>query len=82
MPENFRMRMDEKRQDRMRRLLEATGESTQTKAVDVAMKHYLADLEAKQRHIEDLPGEVVDALSTPFIPMERSVTSHVGRVDE
>ena len=36
------LRMTEERGDRLRRVMDATGENTKAKALDVAMNHYLA----------------------------------------
>jgi hypothetical protein len=71
--------MNEKREDRLRRLMEATDENTKAGAIDMACKHYLADLERKQNHIDELSPELVEKLSTPYIPLEREVTTRVGR---
>lgn len=79
---NISIQRTEERENRIRRLMEATGEKTKAGAIDVAMKHYLADLERKQRHVDDIPPELVDALSTPFIPIERTVETRVGRVED
>ena len=49
------IRMDEEREDRLRRLLEATGENTKSGAIDVAIKHYLSDLQNKERVADDPP---------------------------
>lgn len=59
--------------------MEATGENTKSGALDVAAKHYLADLRSKERVAADLDGDVLDELSTPYIPLERETT--VGRGD-
>lgn len=40
--------MNQEREDRLARLQEATGEKTKAGAIDVAIKHYLADLHAKR----------------------------------
>jgi len=64
------LRMTDERADRLRRLMQATDESTKAKAFDVAAAHYLADLENKQR--------VADELATPWLPMNRPET-RVGR---
>ena len=61
----------------MRRLLEETGENTKAGAVDVAIQHYLADLKAKQKVAPQLQDELVEELSTPWIPIERE--TKVGR---
>lgn len=75
--QTMRIRMDEEREDRLRRLMQATGENTKAGAIDVAVKHYLNDLRNKQRVADDLDAEVVEELSTPWIPMERETS--VGR---
>lgn len=75
----MRLRMTDEREDRIRRLMEATGENTKSGALDVAAKHYLADLRNKERVAADLDGDVLDELSTPYIPLERETT--VGRGD-
>ena len=73
------IRMSEERGDRLRRVMDATGENTKAKALDIAMNHYLADLENKQRVADDLPGEHAEALSTPWLPIERE--TQVGRTE-
>lgn len=70
----MRIRMSEEREDRLRRLMQATGESTKAGALDVAVKHYLADLQNKEQAADDLPTEVLEELHTPWIPMERETT--------
>lgn len=79
---NISIQRTEERENRIRRLMEATGEKTKAGAIDVAMKHYLADLEAKERHVGELPTELVEQLSTPFIPIERTVETRVGPTDD
>jgi 3-methyladenine DNA glycosylase Mpg len=71
------IRMSEERGDRLRRVMDATGENTKAKALDVAMNHYLADLANKERVADDLPGEHAEALSTPWLPIDRE--TRVGR---
>lgn len=66
--------MDEEREDRLRRLMQATGENTKAGAIDAAIKHYLQDLRNKQRVADELDTEVVEELSTPWIPMERETS--------
>jgi hypothetical protein len=73
------VRMTEERADRLRRVMDATGENTKAKALDVAMNHYLADLANKERVDEDLPAELAGDLSTPWLPIERE--TWVGRSD-
>jgi len=46
--QHMRIRMNDEREDRLRRLMQATGESTKAGALDVAVKHYLADLRNKE----------------------------------
>lgn len=75
----MRIRMNDEREDRLRRLMQATGEKTKSGAIDMACKHYLADLEAKSNNIEKIPDQLVDELSTPYVPLEREVTNNVGR---
>jgi hypothetical protein len=74
------IRMSEERGDRLRRVMEATGENTKAKALDVAMNHYLADLANKERVGNDLPADLADDLSTPWLPIERE--TRVGRSKE
>lgn len=75
----MRIRMDDEREDRLRRLMEATGEKTKAGALDAAAKHYLADLQNKQQVAEDLDTEIAETLSTPWLPIKRETS--VG-VDE
>ena len=74
------VRMTEERGDRLRRVMDATGENTKAKALDVAMNHYLADLANKERVADDLPADLVDELDTPWLPMDRPET-RVGRTE-
>ena len=74
------IRMSDERGDRLRRVMEATGENTKPKALDVAMSYYLADLENKERVADDLSGEIADDLSTPWLPIGRE--TRVGRSDD
>jgi predicted DNA-binding protein len=71
------IRMSEERGDRLRRVMETTGENTKAKALDVAMNHYLADLANKERVADDLPADLAENLSTPWLPIERE--TRVGR---
>ena len=59
------IRMSEERGDRLRRVMEATGENTKAKALDIAMNHYLADLANKERVADDLSADLAGGLSTP-----------------
>lgn len=72
------IRMTEQRERRLRELMQATGENTKSKALDVAIAHYLRDLEKKQAIADDLSAEQVEALSTAWLPIERPDTL-VGR---
>ncbi|MFD1634637.1 hypothetical protein ACOZ4L_02765 [Haloplanus ruber] len=69
--------MTDQREDRLRRLMEATGESTKAGAIDAAIKHYLNDLENKRRVAEELPTDALEELHTPWLPLERETS--VGR---
>ena len=74
------IRMTDERADRLRRLMQATDESTKAKAFDVAAAHYLADLANKERVADNLPGDVAGDLSTPWLPIDREM--RVGRGDQ
>jgi len=58
--------------------MEATGENTKSGAIDIACKHYLSDLENKEKTIDELEEELVDQLSTPWLPLERETNNQVG----
>ena len=73
------LRMTDERADRLRRLMQATDESTKAKAFDVAAAHYLADLKNKERVADDLPGDLAESLSTPWLPIDRE--TRVGRTE-
>ena len=73
----MRIRMNPEREDRLARLQEATGEKTKAGAIDVAVKHYLADLRAKGEVAPHLEDELADRLSTPWLPIARE--TKVGR---
>lgn len=76
----MRIRMNDEREDRLRRLMEATGESTKAGAIDLAIKHYLLDLDNKRRVADDLPTEALEDLHTPYLPLERETT--VGKDED
>jgi uncharacterized protein YigA (DUF484 family) len=71
--------MTDEREDRLRRLMEATDENTKAKAIDIAMKHYLTDLHNKQEVVTRLPDDLVEELSTPYLPLTREIEHSVGR---
>jgi len=70
----MRIRMDEERERRLERARRAMDENTKAKTIDRALSHYLADLEAKQRVADDLPTDVLEELSTPYLPLERETS--------
>lgn len=74
----MRIRMDEEREDRIRRVMQATGENTKSGAIDIALKHYLADRRSKEKVAPELPDELAEQLSTPYLPIERE--TRVGKV--
>ena len=74
------LRMTNERGDRLRRVMEATGENTKAKALDVAMNHYLQDLENKRRVARKIDDGLVTELSTPWLPIERE--TRVGRAED
>ena len=63
------IRMSEDRADRLRRVMEATGENTKAGAVDRAMEGYLELLDALDRAGDhpDMMPELAEALSTPHV---------------
>jgi hypothetical protein len=63
--------MTDERDDRLRRLMQATGESTKSGAIDIAVKHYLADLRNKEEIADELQTEIVEKLRTPWLPVEQ-----------
>jgi len=69
------------REHRWERLKEATGESTVAGALDIATKHYLADLEQKRDLVEGLSPQLAAEISTPFLPVEVERTERIGRED-
>lgn len=71
--------MTEERGDRLRRVMDATGENTKIKALDVAIDHYLADPGNKERVADDLPADVAGDLSTPWLPIE--CETRIGHLD-
>ena len=79
---NISIQRTEEREDRLRRLMQATGEKTMAGALDVAAKHYIRDLRAKERCIDKMCDEVIDELDGPWIPLDRNVTHNVGRTED
>jgi hypothetical protein len=70
----MRIRMTEQRERRLKRAMEAMGENTKAGAIDRALKHYLADKRNQEQVADELPGEIVQELSTPQLPIERETT--------
>jgi hypothetical protein len=78
----MRIRTDTKgRDETLRMLMQATDENTKTKAIFLAVEHYLNDKRNKERVADDLPRDLLDELSTPELPLERGET-RVGPFDE
>jgi hypothetical protein len=70
----MRIRMTDTRERRLDRAMDAMGENTKAGAIDRALKHYLADKRNKEQVADELPGEIVQELSTPQLPIERKTT--------
>lgn len=86
MAESFRMRLNESRSQRLKDLVQATGESTQAKAVDAATRTYLElvggnmvrpgqgvldeVLEAAEERGGLSAGEIAEILSTQDLPIK------------
>jgi hypothetical protein len=66
--------MTDTRERRLDRAMDAMGENTKAGAIDRALKHYLADKRNKEQVADELPGEIVQELSTPQLPIERKTT--------
>lgn len=71
----MRIRMNEAREDRLERLLEATGENT--KAIDVAVTHYLNDLQNKREVAPLMEDGLAELLSKEQLPIQRQ--TNMGR---
>lgn len=67
----MRIRRNQKRGDRLARLQEASGEKTKAGASDIAVKHYLADLQAKKNVFPKVSDGLARELSNPWLPIER-----------
>lgn len=94
----MRIRTDTKgRDETLRRLMQATGENTKTKALFTAARHYLTDKKQKEQVIDDLARSriqvqdpfrreeeisIVEALSTSELPLEAEITTRVGHESE
>ena len=76
----MRIHDTDERLNLVRRLMDATGESIKSKAIDRAMRHYLQDLENKRRVVRKLDDGLATELSTPWLPIQRE--PRVGRTDE
>jgi predicted DNA-binding protein len=68
--------MTDERENRLRRLMEATGENTKAGAIDIAVKHYLTDLEQKRQLVDEISPELAEELSTGSMPIQ--VETSVG----
>lgn len=58
------------RDETLRLLIEATGETNKTKALFAAAEHYLQDRRQKQRLVSDLDRDMAERLSTKQLPIE------------
>jgi len=66
--------MTDEREKRLKRAMREMAENTKSRAIDRALNHYLADKRAKAEIADDLAIEHVEALSTPYLPIERETT--------
>jgi hypothetical protein len=73
----MRIRMNDDRERRLKRVQDLAGENTKSGAIDVALAHYIADVENKRRVADELPSRIVEELHTPWLPLDRDTT--VGR---
>lgn len=71
---NWSIKKTDEREDRLRRLMAETGEKTKAVPIDVAMKHYLADLARKEQVAPEIRDELARELSTPWLPIERETS--------
>jgi len=60
--------------ERETRLQRAMDETTTCGTIDRALAHYLADKRAKEAIADDLATEHVEALSTPWLTIERETS--------
>ena len=68
---HMRINTDTKgREETIRLLMQATGESTKTGALFAAAEHYLQDRRQKQRLVSDLDRDTAERLSTKQLPIE------------
>ena len=70
----MRIRMTDEREKRLKRAMREMDENTKSRAIDRALAHYLADKRAKEEIADELATEHVEALSTPWLPIERETT--------
>lgn len=74
------MRIDtsiRERDRRLRELMQLTGENTKTKALFLAVDHYIHDFRVKQEAVGKLDAEMVELLSTPELKLSREVETSV-----
>lgn len=74
------LRMTDERAQQLRHVMQATGENTKAKALDIVMNHSLADFDNKHRYADDLDGKMAENFSTPWMPIERETRG--GRTDD
>lgn len=67
----MRIRMNDDREQLHKRLQDATGENTKAGAIDAAAKHFLNDLSNKERIAGEFNNDQAEALSTPWLPIDR-----------
>lgn len=71
--------MTETREKRLNRAMDAMDENTNAGTIDRALKHYLASKQNKEQLADELPGGIVQELSTHQLSTERETT--VGEYD-
>jgi uncharacterized protein YigA (DUF484 family) len=78
----MRIRTDTKgRDETLRMLMQATDENTKTKAIFLAVEHYINDKRQKERLASQLDRDMAERLSTKQLPIE-APEPRVGPFDE
>ena len=72
------LRVDEGRAEAIREVMQLANENTKAGAIDTALHHYARDYRNKERIVEDLEPEIAEKLSTPELPIVKTVDTSVG----
>ena len=75
------LRVDEGRAESIRKVMQLTGESTKAGASDKALHHFVRDHQNKENLVDELGPELDERLGSAELPVEISIETSVGIVE-